>query len=234
MKEISNQLYGLEAELDSTSETNGTSCFCVDTGTVFVAYGGIWYEQRNVYWKVGGVAESDLSGYSRYMPSAAAVDDLVCFNAQDTGVRYVAYCGHWFAQPIPWADVALLNAAAAQSPAELPAVTSDDNGDVLTVVDGAWGKAAPGGGGATVVHYSGDTTHLDMTAEELLAAAKSSFTILVFVSDTEETAMPLVYAYRFENSYTFVFGTEIEQAYAVFTADSGSGYPDEGGGEPDS
>lgn len=29
----------------------------------------------------------------------------------------------------------------------LPSVTSDDNGDVLTVVEGAWAKAAPSGGG---------------------------------------------------------------------------------------
>lgn len=30
----------------------------------------------------------------------------------------------------------------------LPEVTADDNGDVLTVVEGAWAKAEPGGGGA--------------------------------------------------------------------------------------
>ena len=35
------------------------------------------------------------------------------------------------------------------SPAvELHKVTSTDNGDVLTVVEGKWAKAAPGGGGA--------------------------------------------------------------------------------------
>lgn len=28
----------------------------------------------------------------------------------------------------------------------LPAVTADDNGDVLTVVDGAWANATPAGG----------------------------------------------------------------------------------------
>lgn len=32
----------------------------------------------------------------------------------------------------------------------LPPVTSADNGDVLTVVDGAWNKAAPSGGGLVV------------------------------------------------------------------------------------
>ena len=32
---------------------------------------------------------------------------------------------------------------------ELPAVTADDNGDVLTVVEGAWTNAAPSGGDAT-------------------------------------------------------------------------------------
>ena len=85
-----------------------------------------------------------------------------------------------------------------------------------------------GGGGATVVHCNWDTGILDMTAEELLTAAKSSFTVLVFASDTEESAMPLVSAHKLGDSYTFVFGTEIEQAYAAFTADSGSDYPVEG------
>ena len=38
-----------------------------------------------------------------------------------------------------------------QSGKELPAVTAEDDGDVLTVVSGAWGKAAPSGGGSGVL-----------------------------------------------------------------------------------
>ena len=40
---------------------------------------------------------------------------------------------------------------------ELPIVTAADNGDVLTVVEGAWAKAAPSGGGLTPhIHFSRD------------------------------------------------------------------------------
>ena len=47
-------------------------------------------------------------------------------------------------------------AKAAPSGSDLPAVTSDDNGNVLTVVEGAWAKAAPSGGGLLWCNYSGD------------------------------------------------------------------------------
>lgn len=49
-----------------------------------------------------------------------------------------------------------------QSGGELPEVTSADNGDVLTVVEGAWAKAAPSGGNKFVVT-------LEKTLENLLA-----------------------------------------------------------------
>ena len=109
-------------------------------------------------------------------------------------------------------------------------VNSPENTNRMVLSDMLNELVSSSGGGVTVVHYSGDAGHLDITAEELLAAAKSSYTILVFASDTEETAMPLVHAYKYENSYMFVFGTEIEQAYSKFTANSGSDFPAEGGG----
>jgi len=60
---------------------------------------------------------------------------------------------------------------------ELPEVTADDNGDVLTVVNGAWAKAAPGGGGALVVTVNEETGALDKTWQEI------------------NDAMPLVYVH---------------------------------------
>lgn len=49
--------------------------------------------------------------------------------------------------------IAALEAAIATSP--LPDVTADDNGDVLTVVEGAWDKATPSGGGGNVAIIEG-------------------------------------------------------------------------------
>lgn len=48
----------------------------------------------------------------------------------------------------------------------LPAVTSEDNGDVLTVVNGAWDKAAPSGG-IVVLHKDESTGALDKTWNEI-------------------------------------------------------------------
>lgn len=40
----------------------------------------------------------------------------------------------------------------------LPAVTAEDDGDVLTVVEGAWANAAPSGGGVFMAHAAPDET----------------------------------------------------------------------------
>ena len=74
--------------------------------------------------------------------------------------------------------------------AGLPEVTVSDNGDVLTVVEGAWAKAAPSGGGERYLvtetpQPGGSTAVLDKTAGEIYTAFLSK---PVFVTaETEAT-----------------------------------------------
>lgn len=57
---------------------------------------------------------------------------------------------------------------------ELPEVTSDDNGDVLTVVDGAWAKAEPSGGSVPmeVVTFTIDDDSGDVTCDHTYSQLK--------------------------------------------------------------
>ena len=175
MKEIDSQLYGLSYELDTTSEDDGTKCYAVDTGTVFVAYKGVWYEQPGSFWAASiSPSDDDILGLSYEVNKITPDSDLTVFNAVDTGQRFISFNGAFFAQPVTWSapaaggggselpavtsddngDVLTVVEGAwgkADPPAALPSVTSDDNGDVLTVVSGAWAKAAPSGGGDTVI-----------------------------------------------------------------------------------
>ena len=73
---------------------------------------------------------------------------------------------------------------------ELPTVTSDDNGDVLTVVEGAWGKAAPSGGGSGVMVVTISTNDENVgvankTAGEIWAAMSEG--LVVFEYTIEQT-----------------------------------------------
>lgn len=156
MKEIGSQLYGYSYELDKTSEDNGTKCFAVDTGTVFVAYKGVWYEQPGSFWAASiPEGEDDLFGTSWEIGKIVPADDLLVLNVVDTGKRYVSFNGKWYEQPVSWS-------APAAGGGGLPEVSADDNGDVLTVVEGAWGKAAPSG----VLVVEGSTSSQSKAGEE--------------------------------------------------------------------
>lgn len=84
---------------------------------------------------------------------------------------------------------------------DLPAVTAADNGDVLTVVNGAWDKAAPSGGGVLVVHNTDGT--LDKTWQEIYDAMISG---------------GAVYAHRNGGMSVFVFAGSNGSQYHVDTA----------------
>ena len=103
MKEIDSQLYGYSYELDTTSESDGTKCFAVDTGTVFVAYKGVWYEQPGSFWSASiSEGEDDLFGLSWEIGKITPAEDLLVLNAVDTGKRYVSFNGRWYEQPVQW------------------------------------------------------------------------------------------------------------------------------------
>lgn len=95
MKEINDQLYGYSYELDQTSEDDGTTCFAVDNGSVYVAYSGIWYEQP-VKW-AAGTGSSGGGGGSSSGPLVVTVtetdngDDTYTFTCDKTaGEMYEA------------------------------------------------------------------------------------------------------------------------------------------------
>ena len=76
----------------------------------------------------------------------------------------------------------------------LPTVSGDDNGKVLTVVEGEWAPAAAGGGGGLVVTLTavkeGSTVveyNCDKTAGEILAALQSGIVVPVHFPDDEYT-----------------------------------------------
>lgn len=65
---------------------------------------------------------------------------------------------------------------------DLPEVTDADNGDVLTVVDGEWSKAAPtGGGGGRVVLYpvleSGEYVAYDPAEDDTLPESEEGWNV---------------------------------------------------------
>lgn len=66
----------------------------------------------------------------------------------------------------------------------LPEVSAEDNGDVLTVVDGEWDKATPSGGGL-VINIDFETGALNKTWQEIYDAMKDGNMAVIF-SELEE------------------------------------------------
>ena len=73
------------------------------------------------------------------------VNNGTAFLEMDTGTIYFYDSGseEW----LEWSS----SSGGSSGGSSLPDVTTNDNGDVLTVVEGAWAKAAPSGGGANII-----------------------------------------------------------------------------------
>lgn len=111
---------------------------------------------------------------------------------------------------------------------DLPTVTSDDNGDVLTVVEGTWAKATPSGGGALIVETEvtegvagGVDVTLKSTWQEIHDAIIGKTLVFILVSSE---LIPFL-LYNLVESVGTDQGAYIVQAGETYVAESSSGYP---------
>ena len=97
----------------------------------------------------------------------------------------------------------------------LPSVTSADNGDVLTVVEGAWAKADPPTAETLVVTFtaSGGVYSADKTLSEINTAWATNKNIIGYNSETGYT-LPLVYC----NADAAIFSCVSLTAAQTYTA----------------
>ena len=110
----------------------------------------------------------------------------------------------------------------------LPSVTSTDNGDVLTVVEGAWAKATPtgGGGGVLVVHETNGA--LDKTWSEINEAVCTSGALINFKQDDTAEANSVVFGtiYLSGMGYALItFSPMGDGGIVQYVTNSEDGYP---------
>ena len=114
--------------------------------------------------------------------------------------------------------------------AGLPAVTNEDNGDVLTVVNGVWDKAAPsGGGGALIVHGEADETTGVITLDKTWAEINGAVPLVwLYVANDISMYFPLVQCNEDSGEYWCAFDYSVmsgDSPVISFMADSETGYP---------
>lgn len=98
---------------------------------------------------------------------------------------------------------------------ELPAVTSDDNGKVLGVVEGEWAVANAGGGLVVNATIEGNTVTMDKTWQEIFDAVSAGMSV-VLASDSFAMTITNVSS---QNGYS------VSTAEDVFIASTADDYP---------
>lgn len=100
----------------------------------------------------------------------------------------------------------------------LPAVTDADNGDVLTVVEGSWAKAAPSGGGALIIDYNGDTFP---SYNDIVDAVKNGKIVVVMDADDDYVVLYYFNSATYDSeTYMIHFYNKDEEGFNGFTLQS--------------
>lgn len=132
---IDGAYYGRSYELGITTCEDGTVCNAVDTGTIFVAYKGVWYEQPGSFW-AASLSSSGTLGLSTEIGKITPADDLELFDAVDTGARYVSFQGRWYKQPVQWSAPASGGGGGSSSGGVLVVNITDDG--TTETLDKTW------------------------------------------------------------------------------------------------
>ena len=118
----------------------------------------------------------------------------------------------------------------------LPSVTAEDDGDVLTVVDGAWAKATPsGGGGPLVIGVTSvdDVYTLNKTWKEIYDAMASG-QIAMIVGEFETALEQYIVKFaEIDEQYAKPYTVVLSDGDGTYYAETQNDYPsiDDGSGD---